>query len=203
MNDANAAWLLAQLSEHGLILLALLCTLEGPMATVAGVWLASFGILPLAPVLLIALGGEMLGDALHYGAGRVLLPVLGPRWRARLGLTEARVAALEAQYRSRGPLMLVVGKFTHAAGAAVLIAAGAARMDLRRFMLWTTAAGVPKIALLAGLGWGIGLAQGLAGSIWLGLTAAVTVGAGLWLAGRWLHRRRLRRRAAIHAGLVS
>lgn len=190
MSDPETGWLLQALVLHGLPLLALLCLIEGPLATLAAAWLAANGILPLGAVIAIALAGEILGDALHYGAGRAVLPRLSLRWRDRLGLSAPRIAALGAEFQARGAIFLLVGKFTHAAGALVLVTAGAVGMHFGRFMLWTSLAGLPKVLLLIALGWSLGLAQGLAGSVWAGLTLGVTVLALGWLGWRLVTARR-------------
>jgi membrane protein DedA with SNARE-associated domain len=58
--------------------------------------------------------------------------------------------------RRRGWRLLVWGKVTHAAGFAVLIAAGAARMPFLPFLLVSAPLSAAKTALLVGLGWAVG-----------------------------------------------
>ncbi|MDP4034153.1 MAG: VTT domain-containing protein [Pseudorhodobacter sp.] len=149
--------LAALIAENGLLVLALLCLVEGPAATLAGGWLASIGLLPLGGVLLVAVLGEIVGDLLHYLAGRLVMPWLPVRWRNRVGLSDQRMHRLDAHFARHGGGTVLLGKCTHALGAVVLVAAGAARMPPLRLLFWATIAGVPKVFLLTGLGWQLGL----------------------------------------------
>ncbi len=159
--------LAALIAEHGLLILALLCLIEGPAATLAGGWLASMGLLPLGAVMVVAVLGEIVGDLLHYLAGRLVVPGLPAPWRSRLGLSDDRMQRLTAHFDRYGGATIVLAKVTHALGAVILLAAGAARMHPARFVLWAMAAGVPKVILLTGLGWHLGLTLSMdAGRIW-------------------------------------
>lgn len=160
--------LAALIAENGLLVLMLLCLIEGPAATLAGGWLASIGALPLVGVLMVAVLGEIVGDLLYYLAGRLVMPWLPERWRNRIGLSDQRMQQVDAHFARHGGATLVLGKFTHALGAVVMLAAGAARMPPGHFLFWAMLAGVPKVFVLTGLGWQLGLVHPLiAGNAWL------------------------------------
>ena len=86
---------------------------------------------------------------------------MSERWRTRLGVTEARIAALTGHFRDKGGRTLILGKFTHSAGVIVLIAAGAARMPYLRFLLFNLIATTPKSLLFVTIGYTLGRAYTL------------------------------------------
>jgi len=146
------------IQSHGLLLLAPLPVLEGPIVTVIAGYLASLGLLNTAGALVVVIVGDLVGDALLYLAGRKGMKRIPQRWRHRLGLNSARVAALTDHFGARGGQTLVLGKLTHSAGAAILVAAGAARMPVGAFLWWNLVATLPKSAALLALGYGFGSA---------------------------------------------
>ncbi len=186
--------LAALIAENGLLVLMLLCLIEGPTATLAGGWLASIGLLPLAGVLMVAVLGEIVGDLLYYLAGRLVMPWLPERWRNRIGLSDQRMQQVDAHFARHGGATVVAGKFTQALGAVVMLAAGVARMPPGHFLFWAMLAGVPKVFLLTGLGWQLGLVPPLiAGSAWLvPMLIAALMLLALIISRAWRQRRLIR-----------
>lgn len=146
------------IQTHGLVLLAPLSVLEGPIVTVIAGYLASLGLLPAGGALAVVILGDLVGDALLYLAGRKGIKRMPQRWRDRLGLNAARIEALSDHFGARGGRTLVIGKLTHSAGAAILVAAGAARMPVAAFLGWNLVATLPKSAAFLALGYGFGAA---------------------------------------------
>ena len=89
------------LQAHGLLLLFPLAMVEGPIVTVLAAYLARLGHLNLAAVFIVVIVADLVGDAVLYLVGRLSHGSLPPRWRARLGLDEARQAALERYFRAQ------------------------------------------------------------------------------------------------------
>jgi membrane protein DedA with SNARE-associated domain len=109
---------------------------------------------------------------------------LPQRWRDRLGLNADRVEALKDHFGSQGGRTLVIGKLTHSAGAAVLVAAGAARMPAGAFLWWNFIATLPKSAVFLALGYAFGAAYAQIDA-WifrasLGLLAVLVLGGVIW-----------------------
>ena len=155
-----AADVLNLLSNHGIAILFPLAVVEGPIATVIAAWLASIGLLDLRQVLVCVIAADLVGDSFLYLVGRLGLDRLPYRWRVRLGLTNRRLKALTQAFHTKATRILVIGKLTHAAGFAVLIAAGAVRMRFLPFLAANFAATVPKSLALAALGYLAGSAYG-------------------------------------------
>ena len=86
------------------------------------------------------------------------------------------------RFRKEGARILVVGKLTHAAGFAILLSAGAARMPFGAFVLTNRLATIPKSMAFLALGWAVGSAcqRWASGVFWvsLGLRALAVA---IWL----------------------
>lgn len=183
----------ALIQNHGLLILAPLALIEGPVVTVIAGWLARLGLMDLRAVLICVILADVAGDALFYALGRYGRHRVPQRWLNRIGLTRPRLAGLVRAFRAQGTRLLVIGKLTHSAGAAVLTAAGIARMNFGKFLLVNLLASIPKSLLFAGLGWSFGTAwQRLEDWIFhgaLALTALAFLALSLWA----MHKRRMTR----------
>lgn len=175
----------AVLQDQGLAVLFVLAVIEGPVATVVAGALAAAGLFDPLAVLAVALAGDLAGDVLLYALGRFC-----PRLARRMfpGRMPAQPAGLEAVFARRGGWLLLIGKLTHVAGFAVILTAGFARMAMGRFLLFSLAGSLPKVAALAALGWVFGLSLG-AGDLGL-ILAGVVAAMGIAVLGLTMWRRR-------------
>lgn len=183
--------LTALVQAHGLLLLAPISVVEGPIVTVVAAYLARLGFMNIFAVYAVCVMGDLIGDGILYGIGRAGPGLLPARWRLRIGATEERMIAVEEHFRQKGGRTLVIGKLTHSAGVAVLIAAGASRMPFLGFLWWNLIATLPKTAFFATLGYTLGYAYGAIDS-WIfrasvGLLALIVLAGLGWV---WHHRRR-------------
>ncbi|MEO8084623.1 MAG: VTT domain-containing protein [Ardenticatenales bacterium] len=173
--------------SYGLVILFGLAILEGPIATVIAAWLARLGYVDVFAVYGVCVSADLVGDSLLYAAGRRTGHLPG-RWLRRLGVGGDRLARLEAHFRDHGPSTLIVGKLTHSAGFAVLLAAGASRMPFGRFVRYNLFATVPKTLVFVLIGYSFGAAYAAIDAaifrVSLVLLAVLLTGAGLWLLQR-------------------
>lgn len=143
-------------SDYGLIALVPLAIIEGPIITIIAAYLARMSLIDPVGVFVCAVLGDLIGDVLLYWLGRSVpgdaLVWISPRLRVRRRV----IAPLVRAMRRQGARILVVGKLTHAAGFAGLLAAGAARMDFRLFLAANALATVPKTLVLMGIGYAFG-----------------------------------------------
>jgi membrane protein DedA with SNARE-associated domain len=146
------------LRGYGLWLLVPLSVLEGPIVTVIAGYLASLSVFHVVTAYVVVVVGDLVGDALFYLAGRHGMGRLPKRWRNRLGLNESRIEALTDHFGQHGGRTLVFGKLTHSAGAAILVAAGAARMPFVPFLFYNLVATLPKSAVFLAIGYLFGQA---------------------------------------------
>ncbi len=186
----EAADLADLVRTHGLALLLILSIIEGPIVTVLAAYLASQGLLPIGWVVAVAILGDVLGDILLYGIGRAGLAGVKTGRLRKFGVDPGTLGRLADLYRARGVQLLILAKLTHSAGAAAILGAGAARMAIPPFLAANLAAGVPKVLILALIGWEFGAAsQEIQDWIML-LSAVVLVLLAVLAIAVWLKRRR-------------
>lgn len=148
------------IQSHGLWLLAPISVLEGPIVTVVAAWFAAHGLMNVYAVYVICVLGDLVGDAIMYGLGRYGPRILPGRWQLRLGLGRRRRQGLRDHFGALGGRTLIIGKLTHSAGAAVLLAAGAARMSFWSFLFYNLVGTLPKTLAFVMLGYSAGFALG-------------------------------------------
>lgn len=145
---------LALLKTYGLGLLAPLAVIEGPIVTILAAGVAGAIGVALWQITLVVIAADLVGDLIFYGIGRAGPTLLPRRFRAQV--QGPRSAALRAQFAARGGRILLIGKLTHSLGAVVLVAAGAARMNVAAFLGWNLIATIPKSIALVALGYWAG-----------------------------------------------
>jgi membrane protein DedA with SNARE-associated domain len=162
--------------------------LPGETLLIAGAALAAEGKLHIAPLLgcawLAAVLGDNIGFALgHFGGRRLIL-----RYGAKIGITERRLARVEAFFDRFGGEVVLIARFFAVARQLNGIVAGSVGMGWWRFLAYNAIGA----ALWVGA-WGLGvylfgqqLAQALPwvhrfGYLAIGLITLLAVGAGLVL----------------------
>jgi membrane protein DedA with SNARE-associated domain len=163
----------------------------GETLTIAAGFLASAGILELAPTILSAAAGATLGDSIGYELGRRLGRPWLVRHGKRFGFDEGRLERIDALFVRHGGKAVVVARFIGFVRALAPFVAGAARMPYPRFLLfnvigaWLWAVGLVTLGYVLGASWWI--AERWAGRV--GLIAAIVVLTVAWLSLRWARRR--------------
>lgn len=150
----------ALVQAFGLWIIAPIALVEGPAISVVSGYLARLGFLGLPQTYACLVVADLVGDSLLYLAGRRWRGRLATPWLGKLGLTRRRLAGGLRAFQAKGARLLVVGKLTHSAGFAVLVAAGMSRMAFGRFLALNLAATLPKVAGLMALGWAFGEISG-------------------------------------------
>ena len=148
--------LAALIREHGLLIIAPIALVEGPIVSVATGYLVKLDLINLWPALAVLVLADLVGDAIVYALGRWGRPYVPLDRLTRLGVTRRRLARVLRAFHRKGGRILVFGKLTHVAGFTVLLAAGIARMPLPRFLALNLLATLPKAAVLVTLGWWFG-----------------------------------------------
>lgn len=183
----EALWSMAQ--GHPYLVLFPLVVLEGPIATVvAGSMVAAGAMtLPWAGALVVA--AELTADTAIFTVGRLARHGRVGALAARLGLTPARRAPLEAALARNLPAVLAGAKVADAAAVPVILAAGASGVGYGRFIGWNLLLSAVKagVLLTAGVVFGTRLAGALTP------TAAVVLVAGVVAASTTVRALRQRR----------
>ncbi|MBD3803264.1 MAG: VTT domain-containing protein [Rhizobiaceae bacterium] len=181
--------LTALMAKHGLAVIAPIAVLEGPIVTVIAAWLASQNLFSVWSVSVIVILADVVGDVGLYSLGRWGLNRMPKRWRDKLGLNRARLVSAGRHFQNKGVKTLLFGKWTHSAGAPVLVAAGVARMNIWLFTLTNLIATIPKSLAFVALGYWLGSYYGKIDS-WLTKGSIILLVLILFGGTIWLFRRK-------------
>jgi membrane protein DedA with SNARE-associated domain len=181
-------WISLIVIKYGYAALLLATVVEGPVATIIGAFLASQGLLNIAFVYAVSVGGDLTGDLIYYGIGRSGRIAWRPRPSHGFKRRWFRVLTLARQLRTNAGRMLLFGKFTHSAGFLILLTAGAIRVPMTAFLGYNLLGTLPKSALFIVIGYYFCAAYNRLDS-YLGVASplifiAICIGAGIWLRKR-------------------
>lgn len=169
---------------YGLWLLVPVSILEGPIVTVIAAYMASLGLMNVYAVFAVCVVGDLIGDAILYMVGRFGPRSLPGRWQVRLGLRRKQRKGLESHFAQVGGRTLIIGKLTHSAGAAVLVASGAGKMPIWSFLWYNLLGTLPKTAGFTILGYVFGYAYSTIDSYMFRasmiMLVLLAVGGGVW-----------------------
>ena len=140
--------ILSLLAAHPYLLIFPLVVLEGPISTIAAGLLVATGVMSWPVAFAIAVTADLSGDTFYYLLGRSARYPRIARRLVRLGLTQEKLAAMEASFRRNDGRALVGAKVVDVASVPVLVAAGLTKVGYGRFLAWVAAATVPKAGLL-------------------------------------------------------
>lgn len=134
-----------------------LCIIEGPIVTVIASFLASQHVLNIFLVYPIVVIGDILGDLAHYWLGRYGRYNILPKYGKYMGVTSARLETLEDRFSKKKIWKTIFfGKFAHAPNSVILTMAGAARVDIVKFVLVSGTATAIKSLIFVLIGWYLG-----------------------------------------------
>jgi len=168
--------------------------IEGPLLAIASGFLLHSGILSLWP-LYVALGtGDLVGDVAWYMVGRFLAGPVLERHGKFLMLTPELFEKLKAHFHRRRSFIMFTSKITMGLGMALgmIMAAGAARIPFRSFLLWNALGEIVYLAMLLSIGYFMGNLYGvIAGGFKMLfiVTSSIVIVAGLYLLSRYLRNR--------------
>lgn len=130
-----------------------IAVLEGPgLSILVGVLIARGVLNPFFSYGMLILG-DMIGDSIYYCLGRFGGHPILRKWGHLIKVTEAHLEKLEHHFHYKAPAKtLILGK-TQPWGAAILFAAGTAKMNYIKFMALNTVATIPKTLILVLLGY--------------------------------------------------
>jgi membrane protein DedA with SNARE-associated domain len=171
--------------EHFLILVLLRPTKE---VFLAGGFLARQGDVNLLLVVLAAIPLSIFGVWLFYLLGRAYSKQIHddkmPGLAARI-LTPERIKKFEKTLDKKGPKLIFLGRLAVMSSATVAAAAGAAKLEPKKFFPWDLAGGLLSIAYTLAAGWFLGEAYEKAGP-WITAAGVVALAAFAYILGRSL-----------------
>jgi len=191
--DPAIQHLITALSQYGYLGLFPLVFFEGPIASIVGGMLAATGVLSIVGVFFVILVANLLSDIIYYLLGRYGGRVFVKRFGKYLGVTEARIDALEKHAQDHGGKTVIMAKLQIVGplptGIALLIALGAGKMPFWSYFWYNVIGTVPQTILLEGIGFIAGdwLMRAGSGPVNMALTivSLVALGGGVWW---WIRR---------------
>ena len=171
--------------DHFLLLVLLRPTKE---IFLAGGFLARRGELSLVLVFLAAIPLSIFGVWLFYLLGRAYSKEIHsekmPGLAARI-LTPERIKKFEDALDSKGPKLIFLGRLAVLSSATVAAAAGAAKLEPKKFFPWDALGGFLSITYTLAAGWFLGQAYEKAGP-WITVAGAVAFIGFAFVLGRSL-----------------
>jgi membrane-associated protein len=141
------------LTAHKYLFLFPVVVVEGPIITIIAGFLSSLGIFNIFIVYGVVVGGDIVGDIIYYALGYYGGQRFVKRWGRFLGITLERVEWLEKHFEKHSAKTLIIGKLSHGIGGVVLVAAGMARVPLRKLVLYDFIPTLPKSLILLLIGY--------------------------------------------------
>jgi membrane protein DedA with SNARE-associated domain len=150
--------LLLWIAAYKYLILFPISIFEGPIITVIAGFLVSQGQLNPYIVLAVVVLGDLVGDTIYYLLGRYGRTTFIRKHGKLVGVTEDRLERMDSHFEKHMGKTLLFGKFSHAVGTVVLVAAGAAKVDYGKFLFYNFIGTVPKSLILLLIGYYFGSA---------------------------------------------
>ena len=173
--------------DHFLVLVLLRPAKE---VFLAGGFLARQGDLNVVLLVLAVIPLSIFGVWHFYLLGRAYSQEINSKELSGVAarvLTPDRIAKLERSLERRGPRLIFLGRLAVMSSAAVAAAAGAAKMEPRRFFPWDLAGGLVSIAYTIAAGWVLGEAYEAAGP-WITVAGVAALAGFALILGRSLQK---------------
>lgn len=168
---------------------------EGPIATVIAGFLSAHRYLNPFISYAVVLAADLAADMFYYVIGAAGNGRWAEKIRALLGLNEERLMVLTNYFEKYSFKAFAAGKILHGPGVAVLIAAGMARVPLRRYLGYNAVITFPKSLALLLIGYFFGQfirqLQQYFDLAALSLTLVVVLGVAVILSWRWFYKGKL------------
>lgn len=166
------------LIANGYWIMFLLMIVEGPIVTMAAAFLASLGFFSWPLVFLVSICGDLTGDVLWYSIGRKwgTAFVNGPG--RFIGMKPSLIKKMDRYFDTYGGRTIFLVKSTTGLCLVTFVAAGIARMDMKKFLSYSLLGGIVWSGTLTIAGYFFGflyeeIAQVISWAGWLILGIAI------------------------------
>ncbi len=130
------------LRQYGYWIILPLMIIEGPVATLVAATLAALGAFNVFVVLIFSIAGDMIGDIILYWLGYKYGLGFVRRVGKYIGITESLVLRMEKYFARHGGKTIFAVKSTTGLCWATFTAAGIAKMNFKKFALYSFFGGV-------------------------------------------------------------
>jgi membrane protein DedA with SNARE-associated domain len=131
---------------------------EGPLAMIGGGMLVRLGQFDFLPLYLVLVLGDLSADILWYFLGRFAAKPFINKFGKFFGVTEETFEKMERIFLKHDTKILFISKITMGLGFAIatLMAAGAVRVNFKKFVALNLAGGLVWVAVLISAGFFFG-----------------------------------------------
>lgn len=147
-------WVLA----NGYLIMFLAMLVEGPAVTAAGAFVAALGFFNVWVVLLLSVLGNIVPDIIYYAIGFWGRLRLVDKYGHYFGLTKERTENIEKLIAKHAGKSLIAIKLVPLLATPGLVIAGASRMPLRKYTIWSLAIILPTSLFFLIIGYYFGAA---------------------------------------------
>lgn len=144
--------------SNGYALLFLGMLIEGPVVTAAAAFAAALGLLDVWAVFFISILGNLIPDIIYYTLGYWGREKLINKYGHYFGFTKEKAAKTEKMIEHHAGKSLIAIKLVPFLATPGLILAGASRMGLKKYILWSIVITVPSSLLYLIVGYYSGAA---------------------------------------------
>lgn len=156
MHLLNLDQILPLLELHKYLLLFPIVIVEGPIITIIAGYMSSLGFLNFFVAYLVMVVGDLAGDMMYYSFGRWGRLAVIEKYGHHVGITTKRIEDSEKIFRVQGTKLLLTGKTTVGLGGAIIIAAGALKINFKKFVTYSLIGTLPKSLVLMIVGFYLG-----------------------------------------------
>jgi membrane protein DedA with SNARE-associated domain len=146
----------ALLLSYKYVLLLPIAIFEGPIVTLLAGFLAAGGYLDFWVAYTVVLVGDEIGDMLHYALGYFGGVKFIKKFGKYIGVNDKEIQTVNALFKKRGKLTILLSKVLHGVGGVIQIVAGAVKMSFEEFFYYTFAGTLVKTYLLISVGYYFG-----------------------------------------------
>jgi len=152
--QAITQWVLQQ----GYTLMFVLMLIEGPVVTAAGAFAAAFSYFQIWIVFALSILANIIPDVVYYAMGYWGRHRFIDQYGHYFGLTKQRVRAAEKLANKHSIKSLIAIKMIPFLATPGLIIVGASKMDLRKYIIWSTIITIPSSLIYLLIGYYFGAA---------------------------------------------
>lgn len=152
----SAAYLF--LVKYRYLLLFPITVIEGPIISVIAGFLAAQKLINPFLAYLIIVCGDIAGDIFYYYIGKWGASGFWGKWLRFAGFNREKISKLEDHFVLHSGKTIFLSKISHGIGTIFLMAAGAGKMPLGKFILYNIYGTVPKSLILILIGYFFGQA---------------------------------------------
>ncbi len=151
-------WLLQLFTDHQYLVyaaLVIICFIEGPILTVLCGILIKLGGLPIVPIYLALMLGDLIGDVAWYWIGRKAGHPFVRRFGKYFSIEEKEISTVTKIFHKYHSSILIISKVTMGLGFAIvtLFTAGLVKVDFKKYFIINAIGQIIWTGFLLGVGY--------------------------------------------------